>query len=274
MAQHCGVGEFESQTVAVIFIGNAGAGKSTLLNQIGGNFGPGVKWRKGFTKEVSEVWIELDGERILLMDVPGLYEPDNEETNNNAEKLTNALKRGYDYKLYFVLKANNRGPEDADMVMLSRISECIQRANGTRISFRVIINQIQGEDVYGMYKEEVANDNFRNVFKTLKLEGFSFDNIQIDNVLLLRYDENAVKCKDLRDTISKEVKEQRKARVALVKDISTCIVNDDLELYKKALLVLGSPAILFGGAVVGTSWGLYKASRLTLQSIGSLFEKK
>lgn len=42
------------------------------------------------------------------MDIPGLYEPDDSETGKNAEKLTEAPKRGHSYILYFILKVTDR----------------------------------------------------------------------------------------------------------------------------------------------------------------------
>ncbi|KAG0282416.1 hypothetical protein BGZ96_000494 [Linnemannia gamsii] len=273
--------EFESKTVAVMFIGNAGAGKSTLLSQIGGTFKSGAKFRQGFTQDITEEWVELNGEEILLVDVPGLFEPDNKRTKRNAELLSEALKKGYDYKLYFVLKASNRGPDDADMVMMSRINECIQQANGAKVSFRVIINQIQDDEVEKMYRTEVAEDNFKSLFESLDIENFSFD-INIDSVTLVRFNEQAVKNRDadqykiLRDTISSEVREQKKARVSLVKDIE--LTNEDLKLYQKALLALASPLIVAGGLVVGvvggTGWALYKTARLAHRGMQKAFSSE
>ncbi|KAF9993510.1 hypothetical protein BGZ65_010937 [Modicella reniformis] len=158
------------------------------------------------------------------------------------------------------------------MVMMSKINMCIQEISGAKISFRVIINQIQDDDVYNMYKEGVADDNFQSLFESLDMEDFSFDDIQIDNVLLLRLDKTGVSCQAFRDSILGEIKNQRKTRVALVNDIS--IDNGDLELYQKALLVLGAPVILFGGAVVGAVWGLYTASRFTIKGIRKLFSEE
>ncbi|KAF9946176.1 hypothetical protein BGZ65_010003 [Modicella reniformis] len=158
------------------------------------------------------------------------------------------------------------------MVMMSKINEYIQEASGTKISFRAIINQIQSDDVYNMYKEGVANDNFRSLFDSLKLEGFSFDDIQIDNVLLLRFDEKGVKCNAFRETISEDVQAQKKACVVFGKDISAD--NDDLKFYQKALLFLGSPVILAGGIVVGTIFGLYSASRFTIKSVQNVFSEE
>jgi len=65
----------------------------------------------GVTKVVREEEVQIGRQRIVLIDVPGLYEPDESETKHNANELTKALsKKGYDYKLYFVMKAENRGP--------------------------------------------------------------------------------------------------------------------------------------------------------------------
>ncbi|KAF9141403.1 hypothetical protein BG015_001302, partial [Linnemannia schmuckeri] len=177
-------------TVAVMFIGNTGAGKSTLLSQIGGRFASGVKFREGFTKDISERPVLLDTTppmSAVLMDIPGLFEPNEQETKNNCEVLTRALRRNYNFKLFFVLKADNRGANDQDLVLMSKVNSCVREANALRkVEFQVIINQIMDKDVYNMYDTHVAHDNFRSFFATLKIEGYSFD-IHIKHVYLFMF---------------------------------------------------------------------------------------
>ncbi|KAF9115788.1 hypothetical protein BGX27_006400 [Mortierella sp. AM989] len=239
--------------VAALFIGNIGAGKSTLLNQVGGDFPAGSSFRHGLTQDITEKWVLLNGEWILLMDVPGLFEPSEEKTKRNSKLLCDALKRGYDYKLFFVLKANNRGPEDADMIMMSKINEYIQESGGAKVSYRVIINQIMGDNDYRMYEKEVARDNFQSLFTSLaEIKGFLF-NIKIDNVVLLRYNEKAVQNKEFREMIASEIQAQR-AQGLKVEDIGfDSWSNEYLYLYLKAVMALASPAILAVGIAVGAT---------------------
>lgn len=67
-----------------MFIGNTGVGKSELLNQLGGNFRSGFSERHGVTTNITEMTVDLGGERVVLMDVSGLIEPSKEATDRNA----------------------------------------------------------------------------------------------------------------------------------------------------------------------------------------------
>ncbi|KAF9212101.1 hypothetical protein BGZ59_007200, partial [Podila verticillata] len=134
-------------TPALVLLGNAGAGKSTLLTQLGGKFESGAVFRKGFTKDVTHNIVVIKDQQVRLIDVPGLFEPNDKETRFNAEKINFALSLGFNYRLYFVLKADNRGPDDKEMVMMSRINECVRKSDGSQMSFGVIVNQIPSEEV-------------------------------------------------------------------------------------------------------------------------------
>ncbi|KAF9352751.1 hypothetical protein BGX26_009464 [Mortierella sp. AD094] len=213
-----------SRRLAVLFFGISGSGKSTLLSQLGGGFESGVKFREGFTKEIYEETVEIYGEQVVLMDVPGLYEPDSKETENNAKILTKVLKRGYDYKLYFILKASNRGPDDKELVMMAKVNECVQQA-GSNAIFRVIVNQILDEEVYDLYLKCMANDNCQRMFETLKIDGFSF-NITVDSVLLLCFNRAAIKENALKKFLEKEVHEHFSSPVKLKKDLKAS--NNDI----------------------------------------------
>ncbi|KAF9352755.1 hypothetical protein BGX26_009468 [Mortierella sp. AD094] len=217
-------------TIAVLFFGNAGAGKSTLLSQIGGNFKSGVKFRGGYTKNIYETWVKIRGRDALLMDVPGLFEPDDKETQNNANMLTEALSRGYNYKLYFVMKADNRGPGDAEMVMMARINQCVNQA-GSKATFRIIVNQIADQEVYDMYNESMAQDNCKALFGSMDIEGYSFD-IKVDNVLLIRFDKDAIQLNQLKEIIANDVLEHRASPVQLVRAIFAR--NEELKSFKEA----------------------------------------
>ncbi|KAF9114074.1 hypothetical protein BGX27_000205 [Mortierella sp. AM989] len=223
-------------TVAIMFIGNAGAGKSTLLSQIGGGFESGVKFRSGYTKDIFEQRINIKGNEVVLMDVPGLFEPNEGQTKFNAKMLSDALRRGYDYKLFFVLKAGNRGTDNAEMMMMSKVADYARRMNDTSVSFRVIVNQIMDQEVYDMYRDHLQQDNCQRLFKSLKNDmGLSFD-IKIDKVILLRFNTAYVEGQQFRDIIAEEVHQHSAFRLDIIKDL--VVSNMDLEFFQKLLMAL------------------------------------
>ncbi|KAG0021824.1 hypothetical protein BGZ82_011190 [Podila clonocystis] len=228
--------------VALLLLGNAGAGKSTLLTQLGGTkFGSGAKFRQGFTKDVSEQDVDIAGQSVRLIDVPGLFEPSDKETQFNATQLTKALRhQNYNYRLYFVLKADNRGPGDNEMVMMSKISECVRKADGSKMSFGVIVNQIRTADVHSMYEQEMVSDRFQSVFAGLDIPGFTFD-IKIDSVIMLPYDEVGLMHGRFRGIIAQEILKHQASAITLEKDISFC--NNDLKRYHAGILGAASRAI-------------------------------
>ena len=245
----------------LLLLGNAGAGKSTLLAQLGGNFDSGAKFRRGFTKDVSEALVKVNGKDMRLIDVPGLFEPNNKETQFNAKQLNKALRQTkYNYRLYFVLKAGNRGPDDPEMVMMSKISECVRNADGSQMSFGVIVNQIPSGEIETMYKH-LAEDNFRSMFDALEIPGFTF-NIKIDSVLMLPFDELGLVQHRFRDKLAEEIRKHPASAIKLEKDISFC--NNDLKRYQTALLGTVAKAFSesraladsindFTGGILGTS---------------------
>ncbi|GJJ77437.1 hypothetical protein EMPS_09796 [Entomortierella parvispora] len=236
--------------IAVMFIGNIGAGKSALLSQIGGRFSSGVKFREGFTKEISERRVVLGTDPpvpAVLMDIPGLFEPDEKGTKGNCKVLTRALKKDYNFKLVFVLKADNRGPSDQDLVLMSKVNSSVREANAQRkVEFQVIVNQIMDDDVYDMYKQFVAHDNFRSFFGKLKIENFSFD-IQIKTVSLLMHDKGKINNDGFAKEILMILRGQTAIKISLLKDIS--VTNEELSLFAIARAHAGS---FFAGAAAAT----------------------
>ncbi|KFH72861.1 hypothetical protein MVEG_00086 [Podila verticillata NRRL 6337] len=232
-------------TPALVLLGNAGAGKSTLLTQLGGKFESGAVFRKGFTKDVTHNIVVIKDQQVRLIDVPGLFEPNDKETRFNAEKINSALSLGFNYRFYFVLKADNRGPDDKEMVMMSRISECVRKADGSQMSFGVIVNQILSDEVGAMYKE-LAKDNFRSMFEGLSIPGFVFD-IKIDSVIMLPFDELVLGQPGFQDKLADliDISPASASAVKLVKDISFC--NNDLKLYQARHLSPGSGAVSVSG---------------------------
>jgi len=169
---------------------------------------------------------------MCLIDVPGLFEPSNIETQFNSQKLNEALTLGMDYRIYFVLKAGNRGPDDPEMVMMSKISECVRNADGSQMSFGVIVNQIPSSEVEAMYKK-LAKDNFRSMFASLNIPEFTFD-IKIHSAIMLSFDELGLEQNTFRDKLTEEILKHPAAAIRLENQISFC--NNDLKHYQTALL--------------------------------------
>ncbi|KAF9111035.1 hypothetical protein BGX27_005496, partial [Mortierella sp. AM989] len=251
----------QENTIAILFIGHSGAGKSTLLSQLGGNFESGVKFRAGYTTDIYETRAMVNGEEVILMDVPGLFEPDDEKTKHNASKLTEALKRGYRYMLYFVLKANNRGPPEEEMVMMSKVNECVRQA-GSKATYRIIVNQIQSKEVYDMYAECVALDNCESLFKSMNMEEFSFD-ITVTGVLMFMYDEKAVEGYQFRSKLEEDIQKHQPALLSLKRDIE--VSNKDVKLFTMAAM-----NGMYLGCAIGVAAELSPAGAMAFGSMGAV----
>ncbi|KAG0224184.1 hypothetical protein B0O80DRAFT_494374 [Mortierella sp. GBAus27b] len=207
-------------STAIMLIGNAGAGKSTLLTHLGGNFKSGVSFMHGLTQELAEQTVVLNGQQVILMDVPGLYEFDLEATNSNASKLTNALKKGYNYKLFFVLKADSRGFVPQDLSLMSIVNKCVRQANNAKVDFRVIINQIHDDKEYKMYEERIVKDKFQSFFSSPKLKDLELADIQISSVMLVRFNEDAAAGRQLKEQLTREIEAQPGVPLKIERDIA------------------------------------------------------
>ncbi|KFH72864.1 hypothetical protein MVEG_00089 [Podila verticillata NRRL 6337] len=174
---------------AVIVIGNRTSGKAKLLTQISSSTLVSTVLGNGSAEEVREENITLNGKSILLIDVPDLHEPSEKGTQQNTNRLTNAMSKSYDYYLYFIMKAGRGGPTNAELVMMSKINDCIKQTNGSRVSFRVIVNQIMSQGQHDIYQELMVVDNCKSLFKSLEIPGCSFK-IKIDSVSLVLFEKN------------------------------------------------------------------------------------
>ncbi|KAF9379375.1 hypothetical protein CPC16_010793 [Podila verticillata] len=225
-----------NRQIAILMIGNSGAGKSMLLSQLGvTRFTSRNRFRMGFTKDMYEEEIKLNGQRILFIDLPDLHDYRDTATERNAEKLTEALsKEGYDYKLYLVTLATNRGPTDAELVMMSKVNQYIKRTGVSHVSFRVIVNQIMERNTYKLY-QELADDNFKSYFKSLDTEqvlpGFKFD-ITVDSVILLMFSNDDIINQRFKDTIAADVCQRSQYEVKMAK---LKFSNKNLELLHKVV---------------------------------------
>ncbi|KAI9241258.1 MAG: hypothetical protein BYD32DRAFT_484265 [Podila humilis] len=236
---------------AILLFGNAGAGKSTLLNQLGGTkFKSGATFRKGYTKEVEEEQVTLsNGQTVMLVDVPGLFEPNEDNTKNNALQLNAALKLDYDFKLFFIMKADNRGPSDAEMIM--------------------------SDDVSKIYEDYVAKDNCKSLFEGLDIPGFSFD-IKVDSVMLLRYSPEDVSCGGFKAKMEKEVYQHSQEHIHMEKPLE--FTNNDLKLYQMEFWELFKKLTRTKGVIAGVAGGagllLYHAGKATHKNLTKIFEKE
>jgi small GTP-binding protein len=209
----------EMPPTAVIFIGNIGAGKSTLLTQLGGNFHSDVGFMEGVTKEVSEQTVLLDGEPLILMDTPGLHEISKEATKANAEKLTRALEKGYEYKLFIVLAAHNRGLQLRDLALISAVNKSVRQANGANVEFGIIVNQIEGDAVYNMYAKDFSK-KLQRLRGVPILKKYGLD-IQVGSVTLVRFEEEDVLAERVRDALIQPIKDQVPTKICLSRPILT-----------------------------------------------------
>ncbi|KAF9313938.1 hypothetical protein BG006_004046, partial [Podila minutissima] len=201
------------------------------------------------TKSIEEERVALsNGQTVMLIDVPGLFESSDAATKDNASKLNAALNLDYEFKIFFVMKADNRGPSDPEMVMMSKINECIKTVTGSRVSFRLIVNQIMSDEVYKMYEDYVAKDNCKSFFDGLDIQDFSFD-IKIDSVMLLRYSLEDIDCGGFRGKMEKEVYQHSPVVIKMRKPLE--FSNKDLEMYEVSLKAFVKKMYNTGGMVGG-----------------------
>ncbi|KAF9537807.1 hypothetical protein EC957_007655 [Mortierella hygrophila] len=228
-------------------------GKSALLNQLGGDFKSGFSERHGVTANIVEKRVLLGGEWVVLMDVPGLIEPSDEATKRNSRLLVEALSRGYNYKLIFVVQASNRTMTTDDMTLISEVNRCLvdagmlQGQDGAsgrgevglyafsdeeyelpsslpKISFRIIVNGVSGQKMYNSY-EWFVQDKFQSFFADNDTKETPFD-IQVDDVLLLPADDDAVEKGGFKEDLTRFVTKQKAVPVSIASKIN---VNDDLK---------------------------------------------
>ncbi|KAF8986328.1 hypothetical protein BGZ52_009090 [Haplosporangium bisporale] len=166
-------------------IGNTGSGTSTLLIQLSATtFQSGVRVHRGHIEDVYEKEVMLNGKP--------------------------ALSRDYDFKLYFIMQATNRSPGDEWMVMMSKVNECIKEANGSQVSFRVIVNQIMSKEVHNMYQQYLGHDSCKSLFQVLGAEILKFSfNMEIDGVTLLPFNADTVSQLRFTDVITDDARQRK-----------------------------------------------------------------
>ena len=70
----------------VMIIGNPGVGKSALCNSLGARFASGFSIGKGFTEKAQLCSVTINSEKFDLVDVPGLYEGNQEKNNAKCSR--------------------------------------------------------------------------------------------------------------------------------------------------------------------------------------------
>ncbi|KAF9305334.1 hypothetical protein BGZ74_010552 [Mortierella antarctica] len=126
-----------NRTHPVLLLGKPVAGKSMILTQLGAKT-PRGRSSTGSAKDVYEEEVTINGQRLVMIYVamlPELSEPEEKEPQYNPRKLTDALSKGYDTKVCYVIKAYKRGPDGRYAVTISEINDCIRQAVGSQGPF-------------------------------------------------------------------------------------------------------------------------------------------
>lgn len=251
-----------------MFIGNTGAGKSALLNQLGGDFPSSISCRHGVTRDYSEKIVHLNGEDVVLMDVPGLNESSKEANHRNARILMKALnKSDYDYKLMFVFRHSERTVEAPDLALLQQLNLCLRKTNifrdggadgaeSSRVSFGIIVNGIPGKKAYKHY-ERFREEKFRSLFQGLHTPDDPFD-IQVDEVLLLRYDDE-VEDGVYREVLTKFVEARRAVPISVKGYVN---VSDDLLIRIRLLLEQMKGLVIGVASVIAVVAGIVVEAKM------------
>jgi GTP-binding protein EngB required for normal cell division len=145
--QKCGDG-----TQHFLMIGNPGVGKSTILNGFAGKFlfKSGTSFGKGLTYQLDEARV---GNRIF-MDTPGLA--DIEMRKKAAEQITLALKKGGEFKIFFVVTLEAGRVKPADVTTIKLVLDAIPINNG---EYSIIVNKLEPEDLETLLTDKDARNS-------------------------------------------------------------------------------------------------------------------
>ncbi|KAF8935520.1 hypothetical protein BGZ47_009905 [Haplosporangium gracile] len=180
--------------MALMSIGNTGVGKSELLNQLRGNFKSGFSERHGAMINITIKTVDLQGETVVLMDVPGLIEPEKEATDRNVNKCLLKID---------MLQSQDGAARGEELYDDS--DEKNEPPPCPMISFCIIVDGIPGQRLYETYALYV-DDKFRSFFADNGTEATPFD-IRVGGVLLLRADDDAVASGGFREQLTEFVRE-------------------------------------------------------------------
>ncbi|KAF9970309.1 hypothetical protein BGZ73_007007 [Actinomortierella ambigua] len=138
----------------VLLIGNTGTGKSFLLNSIGGRFQSGFNPSSGLTKTSTYCYVMINGNKVRLIDAPGLLEASGERMIANSRAITEALRMKGGFKLIFVLPECGGRVLPAELYTIGKVMAAIEYS----IDVGIIINKVSEEDMK-RYAESPARDD-------------------------------------------------------------------------------------------------------------------
>jgi tRNA modification GTPase len=127
------VGEKIREGFKVSIIGEVNAGKSSLLNLLSKRYVAIVSDEKGTTRDIIEVYLNLDGYPVILADTAGIR-----ESENNIEK------KGIE------LAINRSKESDLNLIIIDNSSKQVDKK---------ILDLINQDSIVVLNKSDVSNDN-------------------------------------------------------------------------------------------------------------------
>ena len=130
---------------AIVMIGNPGGGKSTLLNGLAGEFlfKSGISVGRGLTCTLAEKR-NKNGDHYI--DTPGLE--DVELRKQAAQAITQTLRRGGNFKVFFVVTIQDGRVLSQDATLLKIVLEAAEEITNC---YGVIINKVK-KRMYNEFK--------------------------------------------------------------------------------------------------------------------------
>ncbi|KAK3809397.1 MAG: hypothetical protein J3Q66DRAFT_416347 [Benniella sp.] len=226
---------YEHCTYAIFLCGNAGVGKSTLSNALGANFEAGFAFGEGLTKDVSFCVININGDLVLAIDAPGMYEASKERTHQNAKEIQKALGVSLPYKIAFVVASNGGRWLSQDVAIIDKVVESVKASNDSPIEYILIINQIQKDHL-----EYYMHDPTRKMMVD-KLIDATQARPKFSAIACCPHVPDPSHNEMLKTKLLDALMMKEPYKIKVVKDIEAD--PDDLKVYQKALLILFSPVV-------------------------------
>jgi hypothetical protein len=143
-------------------------GKSSLCNALGAtSFESGVSFGGGLTKNLQTQVVTHEGKNVMLIDAPGLYEPDGTLTGKtfaaNAGKIQEGLGIvGASYMVVFVVDLNSGRVSTADAAMVRSVLDAVSFQS---VGYGFVFNKLSEDAYIGMG----VGSNLRSVYMCLGL---------------------------------------------------------------------------------------------------------